>query len=129
MLLLLLNSAYIWAFHPPTVFYMANVLLHLGLGSVLAGLAASTIKRTPLLGCFLAAALAGLYLAVAGNTHNHQAILWLHIVLGISAVVVLGSLGADAEFCIATRPGWCFRAAIGAAGGRIFLQTDLSQSR
>ncbi len=86
---LLFNSAYIWAFHPPTAFYMGNVLLHLGLGVVLAALAAVMIKRTPVLGCFLAAALAGVYLAVAGNTRNHQAVLWLHILLGVSAVVVL----------------------------------------
>ena len=32
-LLLILNSAYLWAFASPTVFYMGNVLLHVALGA------------------------------------------------------------------------------------------------
>jgi hypothetical protein len=36
-LFLLVNSAYIWAFASPTVFYMGNVLVHLFLGTGLFG--------------------------------------------------------------------------------------------
>jgi len=87
--LLLVNSAYIAAVHPASVFYMGNVLLHLLLGAVLAVGAVVLLRRHPLLGMLVAAAGAGLYLAIAGNTRNHEAMLWLHIVLGIASVFVV----------------------------------------
>jgi tetratricopeptide (TPR) repeat protein len=87
LLLLLVNSAYIWSVHPPTVFYMGNVFLHLGLGIVLSVYALFLLRRNPVIGVFLAASVIGLYLAVAGNTNNHRIVLWLHILLGIVASV------------------------------------------
>ena len=47
-LVLLVNTAYVWAFAFPTVFYMTNVLVHLGLGVVLffAGMLSNTSWRT-----------------------------------------------------------------------------------
>jgi len=83
--LLLVNSAYIAAVHPASVFYMANVLLHLLLGAALSVGALFLIWRRPLLGTFLAAGAAGLYLAIAGNTRNHEIVLWVHIVIGIAS--------------------------------------------
>ena len=37
LLLLLLNTAYLAAFDSPTIFYFSNVVLHIALGCVLAG--------------------------------------------------------------------------------------------
>ena len=89
LLLLVANTAYIWSFHPPTVLYMANVLLHLGLGVVLAVAAAVMVRRRPAMGVFLLAAAVGIYLAIVGNTRNHHVVLWLHIVLGIASIAAL----------------------------------------
>lgn len=85
-LVLLVNSAYLGAVHPASIFYYANVLGHLLLGGVLAIGAAFMVRKRPLFSLFLASGLAGIYIAVAGNTLNNQAILWLHIVLGVLAV-------------------------------------------
>ena len=87
--LLAVNSAYITAVHPATVFYMVNVLLHLLLGTVLALAALFLLRSKPMLGVFVASGIAGAYLAIAGNTTNHQAVLWLHVVLGVASVVAL----------------------------------------
>ncbi|MCI0615783.1 hypothetical protein L0244_22600, partial [bacterium] len=35
LFILILNSAYLFAFDDPSIFYIANVLLHLGLGLLL----------------------------------------------------------------------------------------------
>ena len=45
--ILLLNTGYISAFATPSIFYMANVLLHLVLGLVLAVAFALLLKREP----------------------------------------------------------------------------------
>ncbi len=87
--LLLINSAYLAAVHPASIFYMGNVLLHLLLGTALAVGVLFLVRQWPLLGVLLASAVAGLYLAIAGNTHNHQAVLWLHIVLGLACAFAL----------------------------------------
>ena len=51
---LIVNSAYIAAFAQPTIFYMGNVLLHLGLGLALMVLAALRVRRHPAVcGAFL----------------------------------------------------------------------------
>ena len=46
--LLIVNSAYLVAFPAASVFYMANVLLHLALGLALMAVAACFVKRLPL---------------------------------------------------------------------------------
>ncbi len=86
---MLVNTAYLWAFHSATVFYMANVLLHLGLGLALSIGAVLLVRRTPALGVFLLAAALGIYLAIGGNTSNHRPVLWLHIAAGLVAVAAL----------------------------------------
>ncbi len=88
---LILNAAYLAAFPRPTVFYMANVLLHLGVGLALMAAAAVLARRYPReCGAFLAAGVPALYLAVGGNTLQHRWILMLHIVLAVVAVVLIG---------------------------------------
>ena len=97
-LLLLVNTAYIAAFASPTVFYMANVLLHLLLGVVVAAAAAVLLVRRPDLRqgfapaglLFLLALAAGLYLAVAGNVRANHRVLWAHVAaaaVGLAALL------------------------------------------
>jgi Flp pilus assembly protein TadD len=84
------NSGYLAAFPSATVFYVANAVLHLGLGVALAVAAAALAKRHPReCGAFLVAAVPGLFLAVRGNTLDHRWILWLHILLAAVAVVLI----------------------------------------
>ncbi len=88
--LLILNSAYLAAFASATIFYEANVLLHLGLGLALAAVAVAWWRRYPReCGAFIVAAIPAVYLAVAGNTLQHRWVLWLHIALAILAVVLI----------------------------------------
>ena len=91
LVLLLVNTAYITAFASPTIFYMGNVVLHLFLGVVLAILLLWYIRRIPLAGAlFLAAALAGAFLAVRGNTTPHRWVLQAHI--AVAALSLLAFL-------------------------------------
>jgi tetratricopeptide (TPR) repeat protein len=80
---LLVNSIYLLAWPAPTIFYMANVLLHLGLGLVLTVAAVWTVRRWPVLAL---AAVPGLYLAIAGNTVPHRWALIAHIGVAVVAV-------------------------------------------
>src|SRR5260370_41756550 len=93
-IILLVNAAYVAAFATPSVFYMTNVLIHLGLGLALAiGLFFLLRKDAALrraipsaLGLFGIALLLGLFLVKAVNsTVNRVALcspLWL---AGVSA--------------------------------------------
>jgi len=91
LIFLALNGAYLAAFPSPTVFYMANVLLHLAAGVVLVVPAILWARRYPRwCGAFLAAAVPAIYLAIAGNTTPHHWILLLHIALALLAVVFAG---------------------------------------
>jgi tetratricopeptide (TPR) repeat protein len=99
----LLNTAYIAAFATPSLFYVGNVLLHLFLGLALTGLVARALVRaaSPLLATpgrgslslltwlLTASAIAGIALAVLGNTQDHRVILGVHILLGLAAVGAL----------------------------------------
>ncbi|MBV9745119.1 MAG: hypothetical protein JO099_15265, partial [Acidobacteriia bacterium] len=97
-LLLVCNAAYLWAFASPTVFYMANVLLHLALGVAVAIISLLLLHRDALVrrgtvaaaGLFLLALLSAVYLSVAGNTLDHRWALRMHVaaaVLGTAALV------------------------------------------
>ena len=78
-------------FAQASIFYEANVLLHLGLGLALAVLAIRWAPRYPReCGAFVAAAIPAVYLAVAGNTLQHRWALWLHIALALAAVALIG---------------------------------------
>ena len=90
-ILLAVNAAYLAAFAHATIFYEANVLLHLGLGLALALLAARSVRHYPIeCGMFLAAALAALYLVLRGNTYDQRVVLWLHIALAEVALAIIG---------------------------------------
>src|ERR1017187_3225941 len=91
LLVLIVNSAYLAAFAQPSIFYMGNVLLHLGLGLALMVLAVLWARRSPWeCGVFLLAGLPALYLVVRGNTMDHRWALWSHILLAVVAVSLIG---------------------------------------
>ena len=90
LVLLLINTAYIAACASPTIFYMSNVLLHLALGVALSVLLLWFLRGIPIAGgLFLAAALAGIFLAVRGNTTPHRWVLEAHILVAALALLAL----------------------------------------
>jgi Flp pilus assembly protein TadD len=95
LLALLLNSAYIWAFASPTIFYMGNVLLHVALGVAVAAGALVLLGRrwrqAPFgaAGALAIAAGLGLYLTVAGATRNHEWALWGHVAAALGGLALL----------------------------------------
>jgi tetratricopeptide (TPR) repeat protein len=96
-LVLLVNTAYLSAYASPTIFYMGNVLLHLGLGlAVAAGLLWLLARNADLrrafpaaAALFLAALVAGLYLVVRGNVLANRWVLWAHVATAALAVLAL----------------------------------------
>src|SRR5579863_5329494 len=85
---LAINSALLWAFPTATAFNVANLLLHVGVGALL-GVAALFWARVDLrLSWIIASALTGVVLAVVGNTHDHRAVLLIHVVLSLCAFAV-----------------------------------------
>jgi tetratricopeptide (TPR) repeat protein len=94
---LLLNTGYISAFATPSIFYMANVLLHLVLGLVLAVALAWLLTREPELRrpliapavCFAIALAFAACLVWVGNLREHRWLLNAHIV---SSLVGVGAL-------------------------------------
>src|SRR5271165_2008977 len=90
LLILAVNSAYLFSFSQATIFYEANVLLHLALGVALTIVAIFALRRHPLAaGAFIAAALPALFLVFKGNTLDHRAILWIHIALALLALMAI----------------------------------------
>ena len=88
-LLTLLNAAYLSAFPTATLFYVANLLLHLAVGTALT-LWLIWKWRVSAKGLPLALTLlTGLYLTVRGATSDHRLILLLHIALALSCLLVL----------------------------------------
>jgi thioredoxin-like negative regulator of GroEL len=96
-LVLLVNTAYIAAFASPTIFYMGNVLLHLGLGIALTIAVVWAVAKDvdlrrgvaialPLLAL---AVLAAAYLVIAGNLREHQWALLAHVIAGGLGVIAL----------------------------------------
>jgi tetratricopeptide (TPR) repeat protein len=89
--LLVLNSAYLAAFAQATIFYEANVLLHLGLGLALVVAAIRWVRRYPQeCGAFLLSALPAVYLVLRGNTFQHRPALWLHIAVAVACLAIIG---------------------------------------
>jgi Flp pilus assembly protein TadD len=89
--LLVLNAAYLAAFADASIFYEANVLLHLGLGLALALAALAYARRYPQeCGAFVASAVVALYLVFRGNLVEHSWALWTHIVLALAALILIG---------------------------------------
>jgi tetratricopeptide (TPR) repeat protein len=99
LLLLIVNTAYVWAFASPTIFYMGNVLAHLVIGVIvcIAG-SALLVRDADLRRRFsiwiaaigmLAGLGFGLYLAIWGNVHDHRWALQAHIGAALAAVAAL----------------------------------------
>ena len=84
---LLLNTAYIWAFAEPTIFYMGNVLAHLIGGLLFTVLAYWALPRISWIVLAVSAAI-GLYVAVRGNTFDQRWALWAHMVVGVIFVAL-----------------------------------------
>ncbi len=89
--ILLLNSGWVWAFPQPSLLYIANVLLHIGLGAVLLGalwiFRDETIRlfrreAKPALAVLSLAGAFGLLLSVIGATRAHYWIVFVHGSLG-----------------------------------------------
>jgi len=123
---LVLNSAYIAAFADPTVFYVANALLHPLLG-VLAGVCLLVFVRrhrdwfrgvaAAFTGLFLVLAAAlGIYLLFVGMTRPHSLALYAHVgtaVAGLALLlVVLGVRARKANAAPAVRQGWRWSAGV-----------------
>ena len=99
LIILLVNTAYVAAFSTASVFYMTNVLIHLGLGLALSiGLVFLLRKDSALrsgipaaVGLFAIAVILALYLVKAGNTTDHRWAFWSHHpacgVLGLAALI------------------------------------------
>ena len=88
--LLIVNSGYLVAFPRASVFYMANVVLHLALGLALMAIAVRFVKSHPRpAGAFLLSGLAALFLVFYGNTRDHRFVLWLHIALAVVALPLI----------------------------------------
>ncbi|HSE42073.1 MAG TPA: hypothetical protein VLH08_15010, partial [Acidobacteriota bacterium] len=97
-LLLVLNSAYLAAFADPTVFYMANVLMHLGLGILVALLFVLFLVRNHsffgLTGGIAAALLLsgfalGLILIFTGAYRPYRHLLQAHIAATTIGIILL----------------------------------------
>jgi tetratricopeptide (TPR) repeat protein len=95
-IVLLVNTAYIAAFPTATVFYMTNVVFHLGLGTVLAIAVVLTLGSTGLasaapvsLGFFLISFIFAAAITALGNIHANAWMLWIHIAASILGVVTL----------------------------------------
>src|SRR5947207_15129718 len=98
---LLVNSAYLAAFAEPSLFYFANVVLHIALGIALSIAAGRylLVRRPPLssvnwsaAALLGVAALAGIVLVISGATRPYRWILYTHIgsALAGSLLVAVG---------------------------------------
>lgn len=101
-LLLLANSAYLWGFPAPTIFYMSSVLVHIGLGIGLAMAAGLLLwknpsarefarfsKASPAVALLVVAGVSGLYLTVFGATAAQRPVLYAHIVFSMGGALAL----------------------------------------
>ena len=88
-LLLLLNSAYLFSFGEPTLFYISNILLHLVLGVLLvipfSAYLYKTLKKITSLGrvsviCIIVGIVTGVCLMIVGATTPYRWILYTHII-------------------------------------------------
>ena len=97
---LLLNSAFLAAFPSPTIFFYANVGLHVGLG-VVVSLAAmlSVVRRWRRLDDLLrvgalilfACAAVGVWVAIVGASRAYARVLYAHVGLAAAGVLVLAA--------------------------------------
>src|SRR5271170_6593345 len=89
LLVTILNAAYTAALPSPTVFYIANVVLHLALGAATVIWLGFTWRRSPKVAPLLLAGILGVYLIFAGATTDHRRALWTHVTLAIVGLAIL----------------------------------------
>jgi len=97
---LLLNSAYLWPFAEPTLFYLGNLVLHMVLGLILAAAclvylfrqfkSLSFAMRLGLI-LFLLSAVPGIVLMKVGGMRPNRWLLHTHIAMAIPAAIVLAA--------------------------------------
>jgi tetratricopeptide (TPR) repeat protein len=101
-LILLANTAYLASFASPTVFYMANVLLHVVLGCLLTFALLRLARQAPAAaGLLLMAVLAGVFLMLRGNINETRWVFWAHIVFagaGLLAMIPWAATHTPAGF-------------------------------
>ncbi len=112
--LLAVNSAYLYSFDSPTLFYVGNILLHLGLGTlVLVGLVVllrSWFRRLPWLSrmaviVMIAGGLLGGALIITGATRPYYWLLLAHIVVistGFVLFVIASLISGQSRALLAT---------------------------
>ena len=98
--LLVLNSAYLWPFAEPTLFYLGNLVLHMLLGVILAAAclvylfrqfkSLSFAMRLGLI-LFLLSAVPGIVLMKVGGMRPNRWLLHTHIAMAIPAAIVLAA--------------------------------------
>ena len=89
LVLALINAAWVAGLPSPTVLYVANVLLHLILGTAVTVLLCWEWRRSPKVIPLAAAGLLGVYLAVRGATSDHRTALAIHIALAVIGLLML----------------------------------------
>src|SRR5438270_7829814 len=89
LILMVLNVTYVAALPSATVFYVANVLLHVVLGAAAAAWLLWRYRRSPKAAPLILAALLGIYLIFAGAILDHRAVLYLHIALAAAGIAIL----------------------------------------
>jgi Tfp pilus assembly protein PilF len=105
LILLIVNASYLAAFAEPSLLYVSNVLLHVGLGLVLLvaalpfavralrGVSAPERRsRLIILGFLAACALTGITLVVVGNPSPMRPVLVAHIAAGVIGVAFLAAI-------------------------------------
>src|ERR1044072_8809007 len=110
LILAILNAAYVAALPSATVFYVANMLMHVVLGAAATAVLLWKFRRSPRAIPLLIAALIGAYLVYSGATFDQRSILWLHIGLAVAGIALLlprwmPALGLAAALALALRFG------------------------
>ncbi|MGA2721902.1 MAG: tetratricopeptide repeat protein [Bryobacteraceae bacterium] len=110
LLMTVLNAAYVAAAPSATVFYIANVLLHLLLGTASVVWLGFAYRRSARVVPLVLAGVLGVYLAFVGATTDHRGILLAHIALAVAGLALLmprwtAPLAALAVLALALRFG------------------------
>jgi Flp pilus assembly protein TadD len=87
--LLLLNAAYVAALPSATIFYVANILLHLALGIAAVVILCWQWRRSPKIAPLILAALLGGFLLLRGAIRENRWALWAHVALAVFALAML----------------------------------------
>jgi Flp pilus assembly protein TadD len=89
LILLIANTAYLAALPAANLFYIANIPLHLILGTLVTAALIWQSRKSPKVIPLLAATLIGIYLIPAGATTDHYKILWAHIALAVLGLTLI----------------------------------------